>query len=90
MCMLIFPLAPFIRRIPIKAFIRGELIRYVKNSSVYKDYHTIRSLFWIRLRRRGYSAKFIEPIFGSVEYKKRVHYIVPWMKAFDSNEICLF
>ena len=33
-----------------KAFIRGVLIRYVKNSSVYKDYHTIRSLFWTRLR----------------------------------------
>ena len=28
-----------------KAFIKGELIRYVKNSSVYKDYHRIRSLF---------------------------------------------
>ena len=73
-----------------KAFIRGELIRYVKNSSVYKDYHTIRSLFWTRLRRRGYSAKFLEPIFGSVEYKKRAHYIIPQMKTFDLKKRSLY
>ena len=73
-----------------KAFIRGEMIRYVKNSSVYKDYHTIRSLFWTRLRRRGYSAKFLESIFGSVEYKKRARYIVLRMKAFDSKKRSIY
>ena len=65
-----------------KAFIRGELIRYIKNSSEYKDFRIIKALFWTRLRRRGYSSNFLQPIFESVSYDNRVSYLLPRMKKF--------
>ena len=66
-----------------KAFIRGELIPYVKSSLECRDYRSIRTLFWTRLRRRRYTAKFLEPVFESVKYNKCAFYIIPRMKAFD-------
>ena len=65
-----------------KAFIRGELIRYIKNSSEYKDFRIIKALFWTRLRRRGYSSNFLQPIFESVSYDNRASYLLPRMKKF--------
>ena len=65
-----------------KAFIRGELIRYIKNSSEYKGFRIIKALFWTRLRRRGYSPNFLQPIFESVSYNNRASYLLPRMKKF--------
>jgi hypothetical protein len=45
-------------------FIKGELIRYKRICSQRSDYEEIRSLFWRRLRARGYPIDFLLPIFA--------------------------
>ena len=54
-----------------KAFIRGELIRYVKNSSTISSYLSMRKRFYYRLRLRGYPPRFLIPVFVSVSYQDR-------------------
>lgn len=56
-------------------FIKGELIRYVRNSSEEKDFKIIRSKFNNRLRRRGYPKKYIQQQFRSINYADRPSFI---------------
>ena len=52
-----------------KAFIKGELMRYARNSSTFSSFTETRLLFWKRLR--GYPAKFLLPIFREISYSNR-------------------
>lgn len=54
-----------------KAFIKGELMRYARNSSKFHSFSETRLLFWKRLRLRGYPAKFLLPIFREIHYSNR-------------------
>ena len=54
-----------------KAFIKGELMRYARNSSTFHSFSETRLLFWRRLRLRGYPAKFLLPIFREINYSNR-------------------
>ena len=60
-----------------KAFIRGELIRYVKNSSTISSYLSMRKRFYYRLRLRGYPPRFLIPVFASVSYQDRHKWLKP-------------
>jgi hypothetical protein len=51
------------------AFVKGELIRYVRLSSRYEDYRRIILLFWRRLRARGYPVRWLRKAFSAVSYK---------------------
>ena len=54
-----------------RAFIKGELMRYARNSSTFTSFDETRTLFCKRLRLRGYPAKFLLPIFRDVNYSNR-------------------
>ena len=54
-----------------KAFIKGELMRYARNSSSFSSFTETRLLFWKRLRLRGYPVKFLLPIFREISYSNR-------------------
>ena len=47
-----------------KAFIKGELRRYVRNSFSFNSFYDTRKKFWKRLRVRGYPFRFLLPLFG--------------------------
>ena len=51
-----------------KAFIKGELMRYARNSSSFKSFSETRERFWQRLRLRGYSVAFLLPLFFEIRY----------------------
>ena len=55
-----------------RAFIKGELMRYARNSSSFTSFDGTRTLFWKRLRLRGYPAKFLLPIFREINYSNRL------------------
>ena len=55
-----------------RAFIKGELVRYARNSSTFTSFGEMRALFWKRLRLRGYPAKFLLPIFKEINYSNRL------------------
>lgn len=54
-----------------KAFIKGELMRYARNSSTFRSFDETRQLFWKRLRLRGYPARFLLPVFREINYSNR-------------------
>ena len=54
-----------------KAYIKGELMCYARNSSNFHSFNETRLLFWKRLRLRGYPAKFLLPIFREINYSNR-------------------
>ena len=54
-----------------KAFIKGELMRYARNSSTFHSFQETRLLFWRRLRLRGYPARFLLPVFREINYSNR-------------------
>ena len=54
-----------------KAFIKGELLRYARNSSNFHLFNETCLLFWKGLRLRGYPAKFLLPVFGEIHYSNR-------------------
>ena len=58
-----------------KAFIKGELMRYARNSSSFKSFCETRDKFWKRLRLRGYPFKFLLPLFHGVRYHDRETWI---------------
>jgi hypothetical protein len=58
-----------------KGFIKGELIRYVRNSSDFKTFANTRLLFRLRLQARGYPRFFIDSIFKTVKYSDRQTYL---------------
>ena len=59
-----------------KAFIRGELIRYVRNCSSMEQFLRIRSLFFERLIARGYHPHFLRHQFKNVSFKYRHQYLM--------------
>jgi len=65
-----------------KAFIKGELMRYVRNSSTFVSFKEIRDNFWKRLRTRGYPYKFLLPLFREIRYSCRSK----WLKRLNSNK----
>ena len=54
-----------------RGFIKGELIRYIRNSSQREDYLRLARHFKIRLELRGYPSKLFDSIFQSVSYSDR-------------------
>ena len=54
-----------------KAFIKGELMRYARNSSTFHSFDETRFRFWKRLRLRGYPARFLLPIIREINYSNR-------------------
>lgn len=58
-----------------KAFIKGELMRYARNSSSFKSFFETRDQFWKRLRLRGYPFKFLLPLFHGMRYHDREKWI---------------
>lgn len=54
-----------------RGFIKGELLRYLRNSSQREDFELMRRLFYTRLRARGYPERFLAPIFHSVKFEQR-------------------
>ena len=56
----------------LSGFIKGELIRYIKRSSQQVDFFTMKTLFWLRLRARGYSVAFLRLTFAAApSYARR-------------------
>ena len=63
--------APFVWH----GLVKGELIRYVKRCSLLKDFRTMKSLFAMRLRRRGFPFKLIRAAYKTVPFKMRSLYL---------------
>jgi hypothetical protein len=61
----------------LKGFIHGELQRYATNSSNHFFYNDTKRLFMKRLLARGYSRKFLLPIFLKHKYFQRTPYEAP-------------
>jgi hypothetical protein len=61
----------------LKGFIHGELQRYAINSSSHFFYNDTKQLFMKRLLARGYSRKFLLPIFLKHKYFQRTLYETP-------------
>ncbi|SJL17766.1 uncharacterized protein ARMOST_21327 [Armillaria ostoyae] len=51
-----------------KAWVKGELIRYVRISSREEDFKKMQVLFIQRLRDRGYPGKWLRTVFSEVSY----------------------
>ena len=49
-----------------KAFIKGELMRYARNSSSFNSFYETREKFWKRLRVRGYPFSFLLTLFREI------------------------
>lgn len=60
-----------------RSFIKAELLRYARNSSTLQAFTLIRSIFHERLLRRGYSRKYLFPIFQQVQYSERNKLLEP-------------
>lgn len=58
-----------------KGFIKGEFIRYIRNSSTVEDFVITANLFTDRLLQRGYSRKFISEAVSNISYKLRDKYL---------------
>ena len=59
-----------------KAFIKGELMRYARNSSSFKSFSETRERFWKRLRLRGYPFAFLLPMFREIRYSDRKKWLL--------------
>jgi len=58
-----------------KAFIKGEVIRYIRNSSSFTEFIDYRNKFIQRLRSRGFPLEFIRHSLSDVSYSKRSLYL---------------
>jgi len=56
-------------------FIRGELIRYLRNSTEEHNFVKLKNAFFSRLRSRGYPAEFLVPIFLSIHFSDRPRFM---------------
>jgi hypothetical protein len=54
-----------------RAFIRAELMRYVRNSSSLDNYIQLARKFFQRLRARGYPPSLLRPVFAQVRWEQR-------------------
>ncbi|KAJ7207457.1 hypothetical protein GGX14DRAFT_316358, partial [Mycena pura] len=52
-----------------RAWVKGELIRYVRICSKESDFAKIRTEFATRLRERGYPGRWLRSIFGEIKYQ---------------------
>ncbi|KAJ7263455.1 hypothetical protein C8J57DRAFT_1070637, partial [Mycena rebaudengoi] len=52
-----------------RAWVKGELIQYVRICSKESDFATIRKDFARRLNERGYPGKWLCSVFSEIEYK---------------------
>ena len=68
---LCIPFESFHRSSNKKAFIKGELWRYARNSSSFNSFYDTREKFWKRLRVRGYPFRFLLPLFRVIRYCDR-------------------
>jgi hypothetical protein len=59
-----------------KAFIKGELIRLVRNSSCQLEFHLARNFFFSNLLKRGYALEFISQVAQDVKYSDRPTYLI--------------
>ena len=55
----------------INNFILGELRRYVRFNTMKKNFFKIKWKFFIRLRNRGYTKKFLLRLFGKIKFGSR-------------------
>ena len=60
-----------------RAFIKGELMRYARNSSNFTTFANTREPFWKRLRLRGDPYHFLLPLFRKVKCSNRIK----WLKT---------
>jgi len=71
-----------------QSFIRAELIRFIRNSSSLLSFLLVRKRFFYRLRNRGYSDRFLRPIFESLDYSMRSKFLTPRKQSnSDSNRL---
>lgn len=73
-----------------KAFIKGELMRYARNSSTNLAYVNTREKFWKRLRVRGYPVRFLLPLFREIKYSNRRKWLVRKSKRSVTNRPVVF
>ena len=59
-----------------KAFIKTELVRYVRHSSCHYDFLVIARRFFARLRERGFNPSFLRPVFDDVNYASRADKLI--------------
>ncbi|KAJ7119196.1 hypothetical protein C8R43DRAFT_857885, partial [Mycena crocata] len=52
-----------------RAWVKGELIRYVRICSRESDFARIRTDFMVRLRERGYPPRWLLNVFEEIKYK---------------------
>ncbi|PVU87002.1 hypothetical protein BB561_006487 [Smittium simulii] len=74
----------------IKAIIEGELIRYMRQTTRYRDFCHIRSLFKQRLLNKGYPILYLQQMFFKFTYDRRLNYIEPKIKAKTDQKIVPF
>eukprot|EP01050_Picozoa_sp_SAG11_P000809 SAG11_NODE_29_length_23137_cov_16.739995_17_plen_289_part_00 len=59
----------------LRAFIKGELIRYIKRCNTERNFTIVRELFRQRLLSRGYNHGFLRTPFSTTLYKDRWNYL---------------
>ena len=59
-----------------RAFIKGELMRYARNSSSAEAFCDTRQKFWKHLRVRGYPVRFLFLLFREIKYTNRRKWLV--------------
>lgn len=64
-----------------KGFVCGELKRYVRTCSSAADFALLRTLFYRRLRNRGYPPSLLRRCFATVKYTSRHALLWPQPKA---------
>ena len=58
-----------------RAWIRGELLRYAKRSSAFLAFDSVQRAFIRRLLERGYKPAYLQPIFDEVSFDDRWHFL---------------
>lgn len=58
-------------------FVRGELIRYLRNNSQEGNFKQNKVSFFGRLRARGYPTDFLLPIFLGIKFSDRTSFLYP-------------
>ena len=59
------------------AFLKAELIRFIRNSSSFQAFLKDVSFFAAALRARGYPPAFLKAVFKTVEYRNRSKHLAP-------------
>jgi hypothetical protein len=52
-------------------FIKGELMRYARISTLESHFQEMKSMFFIRLENRGYQPRVLGPLFAQVQHSSR-------------------